>query len=113
MACTREETVTTVPISIGMNRRTVVTTLGASVVTLAGCAGQDNPETVSTDTTTTPADDSPTATTTESPVGTRDPPYDLRLRNNGDSMTSMAVTVTYTESDNQIFSEKVFVRSAA
>lgn len=85
------------------NRFLVLIVLVALLVVTAGCMG-DSPAS------TTPSTvESPTATATDSPVGTSDLPYDLRLRNYGESTTTMNVTVTHNETGERIFSEEVTI----
>lgn len=90
------------------DRATVSIALLGLLIVTAGCLGSPS-ETTPTPTavpTTVPSDGSPAATT-DTPVGTADLPYDLRLRNYGDSATTVQVTVTYDGTGERIFSEEV------
>lgn len=70
--------------------------LVAALLITAGCIGGPS--------STSPAPDSPTVTDTKSPVGTGGFPWDLRMRNYGNSTADMNVTVTYNKTGEEIFS---------
>lgn len=77
-------------------RPLIALVVATTLLITAGCTGSPSSST-------TTRLDSPSAT--DRPVGTSDLPYDLRIRNYGNSTRTVTVTVTYDGTGEQVFSK--------